>query len=194
MAKVEECGKDSFVVESIEGTSSLSELLEVIKISAAESVDRERSTAQEESLSSEPECTWIVTEDKSKIDDSTNVTMMLFANEKVYNMFGSSDRPTFVIRCKENKTEAYIATGSMLDSELTTIRLDSEKAYQLKMSKSTDGKALFLPHAISNIKKFWKHDEMVFRFTPYNSHSKTVTFNIRGLEKEIASLRKACHW
>ena len=117
----------------------------------------------------------MVTEDKSKIDDSTNVTLMLFANEEVYGRFGSAERPTFVIRCKENKTESYIATGSTLDSESATIRLDNEKAYQLQMSKSTDGRALFFTSAIRNLKKFWKYERMVFRFTPYNSGSRTVT-------------------
>jgi type VI secretion system protein VasI len=194
MAKIEECGSESFVVESIEGTRSLSELLELIKSNTTVSRDSEESPVKLELSASEPVWTWMVSEGKSEIDDSPNVTLTLFSNDQVSGTFGGSDRPTFVIRCRENKTEAYIATGNMLDSESATIRLDSEQAYPLQMSKSTDGRALFFPNTIMNIKKFWKHEKMVFRFTPYHSGSITVTFNIGGLEKEIVPLRRACHW
>jgi type VI secretion system protein VasI len=195
MAKLDTCEGEVFLVDSIEGTNSLSDLLKLITNSSVASVTSEKSPTEATAPEmSDPVWTWIVTEDKSKIDDSTNVTLMLFANEEVYNSFGSADRPTLVIRCKENTTEAYVMTGNMLDNENAIIRLDSEKAYPLKMSKSTDGKALFFPSVITNIKKFWNYETMVFRFTPYNSGSSTVTFNIGGLKTEIARLRKACQW
>lgn len=193
ISRAEKCETEVFLIDEIEGVASSSELVKIIK----KKIMKQNDNAEEKPIIpnsySELEQTWMVSKNKSKIDDSTNVTLMLFSNEKVYGTFGSS-RPTFVIRCKENKTEAYITTGRMLDSDIATIRLGGEKAYTLNMSKSTDGRALFFPSAISNIKKFWKYQEMVFRYTPYNSGDKTVTFNIAGLKREIAPLRKACHW
>ena len=193
ISRAEKCESDVFLIDEIEGVSSSSELVIIIKKKITGQNDNSEEKTIIPKSYDELEQTWMLSKDKSKIDDSTNVTLMLFSNEKVYGAFGAS-RPTFVIRCKENKTEAYISTGSLLDSEVTTIRLGREKAHTLKMLKSTDGRALFFPSAISNIKKIWKYQKMVFRYTPYNSGDKTVTFNIGGLMSEIAPLRKACHW
>lgn len=198
MAKIQECVDESFIVESIEGAHSLSGLLELIKndISNTGSSDSEEISTIEESLDPEPDPvrTWSVTEEKSIIDDSPSVTMILDANEEVSGLYGSSSRPYLVIRCKENKTDAYIGTGSRLENESVTIRLDNGKAYLLEMSESTGGKALFFRSTISNIKKLFTYEKMIFRFTPSNSGAKTVTFNIDGLDAEIEPLRKACHW
>jgi len=195
MGNLESCGNDIFQVASIEGTVSLTELLKLIKSTKTSLDESEKSLPKANSTkASSPVWTWLVIEDKSKIDDSTNVTMSLLANEEVYSTFGSTNRPTLVIRCKENTTEAYVITGTMLDSDDVLIRLDDEKAFPLKMSKSTSGKALFFPSVITNIKKFWNYHTMVFRFTPYQTGPSTVTFNISGLKNEISPLRRACHW
>jgi type VI secretion system protein VasI len=193
LTKLEECRGEIMLIESIEGASSLAELIELIKRSTAldEKTDPLTST---ESPAQEPENNWVITEDKSKLDDSTNVTMMLQSGDEFYDAFGRPVRPSLVIRCKENRTDLYVVTGVMIDSEVATLRLDSEKAFTLRLSKSTSGEALFFPNPIAKIKQFWNHKQLVFRFTPYRSGAQTVTFAISDLSDKIAPLRAACQW
>jgi len=194
-----ECDGEFFIVDSIDGASSVSELLD-IALADNVAVIEPKSTATPivESYLTDAEDNheqkWIVDEDKSPIDDSPEVTMMLPANEEAAGAYGSKDRPTFIIRCKENSTEAYFSIGSRLENETVTVRLDSDKAYSIEMDKSTNGKAVFFPQAISNVKKLFNREKMTFRYTPTYSGKQTVTFNINGLEAEITPLREACHW
>lgn len=80
------------------------------------------------------------------------------------------------------------------DRATVTLRYDKEKAFKLKMSKSTNGEALFCPNPISNIKKMMKHQTLLFQFTPYNSNYTMTTFNISGLTEAIKPLRENCKW
>lgn len=138
--------------------------------------------------------TWINSEEESKIVDSANVTLILSANEKIYRDYGMPVRPTIIIRCKDNKTDAYIVIGNMLDSNKSTIRLDSDKVFSMTMSKSMGGKALFFRKPISIINKMLGYNKLSFQFTPYNSVPQVITFNIEGLNEEVEPLRKSCNW
>lgn len=208
VTRLRECDSENFPVATIQGANSLSALVELVKTNTAAAKKGENSketgpdsdggvTGQDtknEPETSEPVFTWLVREDKSKIDNTPIIIMTLRSNEEVRNGHGGSERPVFVIRCKEGKTDGFVETGHMLDNENVTIRLDNEKAYSLRMLEAAGGKALFFPNAIANIKKLWKHGKMVFRFTPFNSGAREVTFNIGGLEQEITPLRQACRW
>jgi len=209
IAEASPCKSDVFVIDTIDGAKKTSELVSIVKKMAINPANDEEPNIIErlrESVKNskgleisnitgtpKPKRTWRVTERKSKIDDTSSVTLSLDSNEEVYTTFGSV-LPTFIIRCIEDKTDAYIITGRMLDDDKATIRLGNENAYSLSMIESTDKKALFFPRVISNIKKIGGHKEMVFRYTPYNSGKKTITFNISGLMDKIKPLRKACHW
>ena len=105
-----------------------------------------------------------------------------------------------MLRCKENRTEAYILTGMAPNVEYghsgatTTFRYDKTAAYDLRMSKSTDGEALFFPSAISQIKRMMQHEKLLFQFTPFNSSPTMTTFPIGGLVEATKALRKQCGW
>lgn len=175
-----------FNVKSFLGSGSLSELLtntgEIREKGVSETPAIPGSVKVSEAVSH-----WIVTESRSPIDDSPGVTMLKPAED---------GEQMLVIRCRENKTDAYIRTDDFLgnDSTNVTVRFDDEKAKQQHFSLSTNNRALFFSPAIPNIKTMMKSEKVVIRYNTYNGTPKTVTFKLYGLPEKIVSLRKACHW
>jgi len=143
---------------------------------------------------------WRVRTDVSPIDDSQNVFLSLDAKTP-FSGWLKSELGTLIIRCKENRTEAYVRTGmtaqsgyGRYDESEVTIRYDRDNAFKIWMGESTDNKALFFPNAISEIKRMMNHETMLFQFMPFNSSSSMTTFDIAGLSETIAPLREACGW
>ncbi|MGI2921705.1 type VI secretion system-associated protein TagO [Vibrio diabolicus] len=141
----------------------------------------------EDTKSDKPLSNWLVLNSKSPIDDSPRVTMIKEAE------FGDQ---TLVLRCNEDKTDAYIDTGDYLgeNSQTATVRFGQDKAKKMKFILSTNKKALFVNSAIPYIKSMQNVDSMVLRYSTYNGSSKTVTFKIDDLDTGLKSLREACHW
>lgn len=139
---------------------------------------------------------WIVSESTSAIDDSKTVVMSLDAESSVGSSYKKS-LPTMILRCSENKTNAYINIGSFLGSDTIKVlnRLDKNKAKTKRWSISTDHKAIFAPGSdIKYIKSLIKHDKLLIQLTPYSESPIMTTFDIRGLKEAVVSLRNACHW
>ena len=150
-------------------------------------------------LSTTSKGNWVGTTETSPIDDSTNVYIGVLG-EQEFKGWLKTHRPYLTLRCKENVTDVLVKTGMAPDVEYghdratATLRYDKEKAFKLRMFKSTNGEALFFPSSISNIKKMRKHQTLLFQFTPYNSNPTMTTFNISGLSEAIKPLRKNCKW
>ena len=139
---------------------------------------------------------WKVIEDVSPIDDSKKVTLMLDAEDIIRGSY-SSHRPTMVLRCSENKTNAYIVMGPFLGTRGINVlsRLDKTKATKRSWSISTDHKAIFAPGSnVQYIKNIMKHDKLLVQLTPYGASPVMTTFDLKGLKEAIKPLREACHW
>src|SRR5262249_37390624 len=52
--------------------------------------------------------TWLVGQQKSKIDDSMNVSLMLSSNDSIKNQFGKLEPLDLRIVCREKQTDFYI--------------------------------------------------------------------------------------
>jgi type VI secretion system protein VasI len=146
---------------------------------------------------------WRTWSSQSPIDDSTNVFLNREAENRISRRLGDPVRPDLLLRCKENKTEAYITLKVRPDREYgrygssyanVTLRFDDEPAFREKMSLSTDGEAIFFPRPISYIKRMANHDQLLLQFTPSSSSPQIVTFDLTGLSAKLPALRGACHW
>lgn len=143
---------------------------------------------------------WRVNKETSRIDDSTNVIIRLEADSPISGWPRRTYTPSFVLRCKEKKTEAYIVTGMSpqveygTDGATVTLRFDKEKATKYHTSKSTDGEALFFGQSIGLIKKMLGHTTLLFEFVPFNSSPVITTFDLRGLLEAVKPLRDTCKW
>jgi type VI secretion system protein VasI len=150
---------------------------------------------------SKPE--WRISTEKSPIDGSTNVYLSIDSEKPILGWLTSNITPSLHIRCKENKTNAYIHLGlrpkteyGSYGSEYTyiTLRFDEEKAYQEKFGLSTSGEAVFFADHIPIVKKMMKHDRLLIEVIPFNASPQITTFSLKGFSEKVRPLREACRW
>lgn len=139
---------------------------------------------------------WRLIEERSPIDDSTNIYLSVQAEETIKSGH-KTVLPTLWLRCAENKTKVFIEWYLFLGSDTTRVltRFDQDKATTNRWSISTDSKATFvLGNHIQFIKKIMNHKKLLVQITPYNESPIMAFFDIEGLAETIEPLRKACHW
>lgn len=156
-------------------------------------------TSLKKSRISSVEGKWNIETSKSAMDDSQEVILTLTTNTVSRGTFGKKVQPSVYIRCRENKTDLYIAYNDMIgnsfgESVLVKYRIDKLAPKEEAWSKSTSGQAAFSPNPINFIKDLIKHSTLLVRVPrisgPYFEHS----FQIKGLEEAIRPVRKACNW
>ncbi len=139
---------------------------------------------------------WLVSSDKSPINDSTNVLLMLSAEQAVSSGYNTVT-PKLIIRCKEGKTNAYITWDLYLGLDSTTMltRLDKEAAVTKSWSISTDNKAVFVSGSdIAFAKQLMEHQALLAQITPYGESPVMANFELEGLTEAIKPLREECKW
>lgn len=144
---------------------------------------------------------WIVSQEKSKIDDSTNVYLQLSSKEPIANQLREMRNVELFIMCREGKTDLYFVFGGYFMANIegygtVTYRIDVRPAATKQFTESTDHKALGLWHGqgVPLIKEMFNSSTLFVRATPYNESSVTAEFNISGLKEAIKPLRAACGW
>ena len=146
---------------------------------------------------------WKVQQETSAIDDSTNVFVSLNAESSVSGWPLKLYTPSLMLRCKENRTQAYIVTGMApqaeqgTDGATVTLRFDNEKAMQFHLARSTTGDILFFDQSgqsIDLIKKMLQRSTLLFQFVPFHSAPQMTTFDLRGLPEAVKPLRRNCQW
>ncbi|TWI29714.1 type VI secretion system-associated protein TagO [Paracoccus sulfuroxidans] len=150
----------------------------------------------------ETESEWKVEIDKSKLDDTTQVTMALESNEPVRKRFGGSEKGSLLIRCKENTTALYILWAGNFMADLqgrgrVDYRVDDRAAKRVNMDESTDNMALGLWNggkSIPFIKDMYGASSLYVRATPFSESPVEMTFNVSGIEEASKPLREACGW
>lgn len=149
-----------------------------------------------------PKSDWIITQEKSKIDDTTNVSITVTSMQPITNQYGQQTNLDMYILCREKKTDFYIVFGGYFMASIenygkVTFRLDKRPAFQQLMVELTDHKALGLwggASAIPFIKGLFGGSDLFVRATPYNESAVTADFNVSGLQSAIVPLGRACKW
>lgn len=138
---------------------------------------------------------WSVHRSASPIDDTETVS--LAADADTESRYGT---PTIIIRCRDNKTEAYITTARTVDipydrnSASLRVRLDSQSPKRVTFGPSTDRKALFAMKAIPFVKSLLGHEKLVLEYTPLGGGPTSIEFRIAGLDQKIEIIQNACGW
>lgn len=136
---------------------------------------------------------WQVSVKTNPLDDTTTVALVLLADSGT-SAWG--ERVALVLRCKSNKTEAYINWNDYLGSEArVTWRIGAEGAKTGKWGLSTDKEATFYPYDdIAFIRQLLAADRLVAQVTPYSAAPVTAVFDLTGLTNAIRSLQDTCGW
>jgi len=135
------------------------------------------------------------------IDDSTIYTISVSAAEATLDRFGSRGTADLVIQCENNTTLLAVLFSNLYVSDhgnwgIATFRADSEPAFQQKMIGSNDHASLAVrgEEAIRLIKKFMSAEELFTRVLPVNESSTDLTFDVRGAQVALKSIREKCGW
>jgi type VI secretion system protein VasI len=146
---------------------------------------------------------WQVQTETSKINDRTNVYLSVESDEQVDCGWNRGDKILLHIYCRDNTTSLVLQTGCHMTSSkyndygVVDFRIDKEKAKRLGMTESTNNRSLGLwsgGTSIPVIKSMLGKSTVVVRATPYGENAFTATFDISGLNKVIAPVRKHCGW
>lgn len=145
---------------------------------------------------------WEKLEGTSPIDDSKKVILYVQTADPVRADYGNSRDIILSLQCVENKTNVALTFGgafmsSLQGAGLVTFRFDSEDAFSLDLTESTDNKALMIDtgkKSINFIKKMLGHSKLVIRAMTYSGDFVVATFDITGLDVSLPTLREACNW
>lgn len=145
---------------------------------------------------------WQVTQEKSKIDDTSNVFLQLRSTEPVVNRYGRQEYLILWIACREKQTSLYIIFGGHFMASLNTggdvvYRVDKRPAQKKSFRELNDHKALGLwtaGEAIPFVRNLFDGSVLYVRTTPHSESSVSGEFNITGIEEAIKPLSEACSW
>lgn len=139
---------------------------------------------------------WHVRYDRSRIDDSKSVYLILEAKNSFRNDFGKWTTPSLHIRCQENKTDLIVNFDTFLGIDETRVlhRMGKEKAKTRNWSIASNHLAVFAPQPIGFIRQMMKHDNFLVQTTPHSSNTVTTEFDTHGLSDAIKPLQNVCGW
>ncbi|MGR7479745.1 type VI secretion system-associated protein TagO [Klebsiella aerogenes] len=138
---------------------------------------------------------WLVKKEENKMTDQADV-VAINRSPDVYTRQGIERSTSMVIRCKENKTEAYLSVSEYMGSDdpMVTIRLDGGKPQKRRWSGAEGGEAAFSTKPISFIKEISSHKKMIVGFEPYGSTMQVVEFDLTGIDSISKEISNACKW
>ncbi|WP_333830981.1 type VI secretion system-associated protein TagO [Pararhodobacter sp.] len=153
-------------------------------------------------LEAAPDSEWSVRVDQSPLDDSTSVYMSVQSDRPLRARFRQESDASLNIRCRENTTSIFIHFGGHFMSDIqgrgrVDYRVDDRPAGHTTMSVSTNNEALGLwsgNRSIPFIRGIMDGGSLYVRATPFSESALEMTFNISGLDEELAPLREACNW
>lgn len=138
---------------------------------------------------------WQVKKEENKMTDNTDVVAINRSSD-VYMRQGIERSTSLVVRCKENKTEAYLSVSEYMGSDdpVVTIRLDGGKPQKRTWSGAEGGEAAFSSKPVAFIKEIASHKKMIVGFEPYGSTMQVVEFDLTGMDTIAKEIANACKW
>jgi len=137
---------------------------------------------------------WVVSSERSKIDDSMTVTALITTSQPVAIGYKQVS-PTVVARCKEGEIDFYINWGMFIGvgDRPVTMRLDTDDARTDTWSVSTDYTATFYAGDRNVIfEALTKAKKLVVKTTPSGENPVITTFNVAGFANVRPAILKAC--
>ena len=151
-----------------------------------------------------PPDSWRVHTNVSPITDRRNVYLVVEALTRLHCGLPLPERPRLRVECHENTTRVLVDTNCFWADEtgqgrgiFVEYRLDDRKARRAWWQRSNDYSAFGLwygSQSIPFIRRMLKAGRLTIRATPFHRPTELMVFPVRGLDKHIGQLAKACGW
>ena len=143
---------------------------------------------------------WTISNDKSKMDDSPIVTLILLVDEPTAHRFGSTTA-ALLIRCSAGKTAFILGWDYHFASYNkhkynVKVRLDKNPAVEAKWDVSNTGTALGLfepPQSVKMINILSKSKTVAFELET-EQDKLIASFTLDGLSESLDPVRQGCSW
>jgi len=139
---------------------------------------------------------WDVSESKSEMTDEHTVALSLRASAPLQNDFGAV-WPTLVVRCRENRIEAYVNAKMVLDGDSdgdsrVRLRWNEDSPIEATWSRSSDYQAVFADDPAALLVGLSRYSKFRIEVHPYDRTPVVASFAPRGVEPLIPKLTRAC--
>ncbi|WP_435639974.1 type VI secretion system-associated protein TagO [Micavibrio aeruginosavorus] len=143
---------------------------------------------------------WDIINEKSSISGRHNIMLSLKANAPIMTQKEGNVWPTLVMRCRDGQTESYLVfhidladkTKTTRPRTAITTRFDAGQPTTVNWDLSLDNLGAFAPDANAMIETALKSERLYTQVTPPTKSMIESTFDLRGLDKAIVPLKKAC--
>lgn len=136
----------------------------------------------------------------SAMDDTPGVVFSLQAEGPIA-IWLKTVTPALVVRCQENRTDAYIRTYSAAqveyghtDSASVRVRWDDGTAASQRWMESTNNESIFAPNGVAFTRRLASAERLRVEFTPFNASPVVMDFDVRGFKEHAAQIAKTCGW
>ena len=176
------------------------------KLEAARALDPEDATIEEElkavqeAMAALVAGRWSKSEEKDRMTDHRNIYVRLPAEAPIGSGFTEST-PVIMARCQEGSFSLYVSVGTMVDTSWrdrdrasVRYRFGEEPAERMKMSVSTDRKAVFFRDEEQWSQKLVEHDgaALALEVPLVLEGTAVITFDLTGAQKALELVQSAC--
>jgi hypothetical protein len=149
-------------------------------------------TTSEEAIGS-----WSISRPTSKMDDSIGIIAIVKGSE--YQDLFVKKTPSFIVRCVERSTAAYLDLKTYIHLESRTVRyrLDTRPAKTETWRTSTDYEAVGLwrpPESIAFVRSMVAAQQLLIRVQPAALSPLEMTFDIAGIDQVAKEISSLCKW
>lgn len=143
---------------------------------------------------------WRVTEETDPMTDQKNVVVTLQSVEGLPNIMGETKPAMFIVRCKRNKLEVFIATSSMLDSNWRydsvsgQHRFGTAPAERFSGDVSASRESVFLRNPRGWMDQLRSHEaeDWIVELPLYNRSPASVRFDLDSAGKALDAVPATC--
>ncbi|HEI8573144.1 TPA: hypothetical protein ACRRXU_002146 [Morganella morganii] len=131
---------------------------------------------------------WNIIKEKNKLFDNVNYHALLYPK---------NGTGTFILRCKDNITSAFIAFDDYYfsdDYSLVYIRMDGGKALPAVWKMGIKYNSLFSSKPIKFIRRLSDKKKLLIGYTSKHMTNEVTEFDLEGIDKVSAEVSQHCNW
>lgn len=131
---------------------------------------------------------WLITKDVNKLTGNIDYSAIVFSVNKESGL---------VLRCYDNKTDAYLATNDYFnvgDYTSITSKIDGQKQSVERWQLGSEYNAAFPMKPIQFIRGLYNKNKFFIGYTPRGRTQKIEEFNLDDINEVAQDISRYCNW